>query len=102
MKTSSTMLQKISNKSVRGGHFMITVPDIHKVEYTEAGRVTSVAIEGGMSEAGKVDWVIYAQTMRGWLPPHEFDEMSAEKRHEILNNVSQALSILGMPNAIEP
>lgn len=92
------MLQKINNKLVRGQYFTITVPDVHKVEYTEAGRVATVEIEGGMSEPGQVDWLVYVRTLTGWLPPHEAEEMSAEKRRQILENISQALSTLGMPH----
>src|SRR5205085_7104497 len=95
-----TMLQKISNKSVRGQYFTVTVPDVHKVQYSEGGRVASIEIEGGMSCPGQVDWLVYAQMFHGWLPPHESDEISSEKRRQILQNVSQALSILEMPHKI--
>ena len=92
------MLQKINNKSVRGQYFTITVPDVHRVEYTEAGRVATVEIEGGMSEPGRVDWLVYVRTFTGWLPPHEAEAINAEKRRQILENMSQALETLGMPH----
>jgi hypothetical protein len=94
------MLQKISNKSVRGPNFTVTVPDVHKVEYAEGGKVATVEIEGGVTEPGQVDWLVYAQTFQGWLPPHESEEINSEKRGQILQNVSQALSILQMPHKI--
>jgi hypothetical protein len=90
------MLQRINNKSARGEHFTVTVPDIHKVEYAEGGRIATVEIEGGMSEPGQVDWLVYVRTFTGWLPPHESEEISAEKRRQILDRMSQALSALGM------
>jgi hypothetical protein len=94
------MLQKISNKSVRGPGFTVTVPDIHKVEYTEAGKVAVIEIEGGTSKPGQVDWLVYAQTFRGWLPPHESEDIGNEKRRQILENVGKSLSALGMPHRI--
>jgi hypothetical protein len=94
------MLKKISNKSVRGPYFTVTVPDVHKVEYNEAGKVATVEIEGGTSELGQVDWLVYVRTFHGWLPPHESEEISVEKRRQILENVSQALSMLEMPHKI--
>lgn len=93
------MLQKVSNKSVRGPHFTVTVPNIHKVEYAEGEKLATVEIEGGMTAPSQVDWLVYAQTFRGWLPPHESEEIG-EKRRQILQNVSQALLILGMPHKI--
>ncbi len=92
------MLQKITNKSVRGPNFTVTVPDIHKVEYAEGGKVATVEIEGGMTTPGQVDWLVYAQTFHGWLPPHDSEEINGEKQRQILQDVSQALSILGMPH----
>jgi len=94
------MLQKINNKSVRGPNFTVTVPDVHKVEYAEGGKVAVVEIEGGMTEPGQVDWLVYAQTFHRWLPPHELEEIDGEKRRQILQNVSQALSILGTPHKV--
>ena len=94
------MLQKINNKSVRGTYFTVTVTDIHKVEYAEGGKIAVIEIEGGMSEPKQVDWLIYAQTFRGWLPPHESEEIGDDKRKQILANVSNSLSILEMPHKI--
>jgi hypothetical protein len=94
------MLEKISNKSVRGPRFTVTIPDIHKVEYAEAGKVAIIEIEGGISEPGRVDSLIYAQTFRGWLPPHESEDIGSEKRRQFLDNVSKSLSALGMPHKI--
>jgi hypothetical protein len=94
------MLQKITNKSVRGPNFTVTVPDVHKVEYVEGGKVATVEIEGGMTVPGQVDWLVYAQTFHGWQPPHESEKINCEKRGQILQNVSHALSILEMPNKI--
>ena len=91
------MLQKISNKSVRGPNFIVTVPNVHKVEYEEDGKVATIEIEGGMTRPGEVDWLVYAQTFHGWLPPYESEEINGEKRKQILQNVSDALSLLGMP-----
>src|SRR5262249_36334166 len=92
------MLQIINNHSVRGQYFTVTVPDIHKVEYTEAGKLAIIGIEGEKNKPGQVDWVVYVRTFSGWLSPHEFEEISADKRKQILDNVSQALSLLGMPH----
>jgi immunity protein 74 of polymorphic toxin system len=98
--STTNMLYKTDNKSVRGPHFTVTIPDIHKVEYSESGKVATIEIEGGTSEPGQVDWLVYAQTFQGWLPPHESEEITAEKRRQILKDVSEALSMLGMPHKI--
>jgi hypothetical protein len=94
------MLQKINNKSVRGAYFNVIVPDIHKVEYTEAGKIAVFEIEGGTGKHGQVDWLIYAQTFLTWMAPHESESISPEKRRQILENVSQSLTLLGMPHKI--
>ena len=94
------MLQKINNKSVRGSYFTVTVPDIHKVKYTEGVKVATVEIEGGMSAPGQVDWLVYVRTFSGWFPPCESDEISVEQLRQIFVNISQALSVLGMPHEL--
>ena len=96
------MLQKITNKeqTVRGPNFTVTVLDVHKVKYDEGGKLAMIQIEGGMTVPGQVDWFVYAQIFHGWLPPHESEEINGEKRGQILQNVSQAFSILGMPHKI--
>ena len=95
-----TVLQKISNKSVRGAYFSVTVPDIHKVEYVEAGKIAIIEIEGGASDHDQVDWLVYAQTFNTWMPPHESEKISLEKKKQILENVSESLSLLEMPHRI--
>jgi len=94
------MLQRINSKSVQGPYFTVTIPDIHTVEYAEAGKVATIEIEGGMSRPGQVDWLVHARTFSGWLPPHESEEVTADKLKQILGNIGQALSMLGMPHRI--
>jgi len=94
------MLHKTSNKSVRGHYFSVTVPNIHRVEYVEGEKTALIEIEGGTNELGQVDWLIYSKTFCGWLPPHESEGIESNKRKQILENVSQSLSMLGMPHKI--
>jgi hypothetical protein len=94
------MLIQISNKEVHGPTFSVAVPNIHQVRYKEGSRVAVVEIEGGMEEGGEVNWLLYQETLKGWEPPHEMEEMSENKRAEVLSNVSQSLTILEMPHEL--
>jgi hypothetical protein len=95
------VLTRIDTKSVRGSNFIVTIPDIHRVEYAEGDKIVVVEIEGGMAaESGKVHWLIYGQTFSGWLPPYDSEVISADKRKEILENIGQSMSILGMPHKL--
>ena len=94
------MLRKVSNKEVRGPSFSISVPDIHRVLYSEGAKVASVGIEGGTNSKGEVNWLVYSQTLRAWEAPHQMDEMSPKKRAEILDHISQAMNLLEMPHEI--
>ena len=95
------MLQKIDNNSVRGPYFTVTIPDIRTLVYSEGGKIAVIEIEGGgIDEPREVEWLVYAQTFRGWLPPHELVEISNEKRRQILENVSESLMTLGMAHKI--
>ena len=97
------MLQIVNNKSVRGPHFTVTVPNVHKVEYAEDGKIATVEIEGGISQPDHLDWLVYVRTFSGWLPPHDAEKITDDQRAQILQNISQALSSLGMPNQlVEP
>ena len=90
------MLQRLSNKEVRGPNFSVSVPEIHQIRYAEGERVATIEIEGGMGKGNQVNWVLYQQTLGGWNPPHEMDEMTEDKRTEILTNISESLTALEM------
>ena len=94
------MLKRIDNKTVRGSSFVVSVPDIHRVIYTEGEKVASVGIEGGMCVGGRVEWVVYSKTLQGWEQPHHYDEMTPSKREEILADVSKSLALLEMPHTL--
>jgi hypothetical protein len=94
------MLQRLNNKTVRGRAFIVSVPDIHHVEYKEAEKVACVEIEGGMGHDKQVNWIIYSETLRGWEPPHADSEMGKPKREEILANISKSFDVLAMPHRI--
>ncbi|OGV75114.1 MAG: hypothetical protein A3K19_18520 [Lentisphaerae bacterium RIFOXYB12_FULL_65_16] len=90
-------MKKLNNKTVEGDGFVITVPDIHHARYSHGQFVAEVEIEGG-SEGGQVDWLLYASTLGAK------DEKSVEfvnrHRQRILDRISNALTILGMPHSI--
>jgi len=94
------MLNRMSNKEVRGPTFSVVVPDVHRVQFFEGDRVAIVEVEGGRAADGKVDWVIYSQTLTSWEPPHQADELSLEKHAEMLGHISNAFDLLGMPHRI--
>jgi hypothetical protein len=94
------MLQRLNNKTVRGPAFIVSVPDIHRVQYTEGEKVACVEIEGGAGPGNEVNWLIYAETLRGWERPHEDSEMPKFKRDEILANIGRSLDVLAMPHQI--
>jgi hypothetical protein len=95
------MLHRVSNKIVRGPTFVVSIPDIHRVEYTEDEKVAIVEIEGGLGPGNQVNWSVYAETLRGWEPPHENIEMSRAKWEEILSHISKSLELLEMAHQIE-
>src|SRR5262245_26535893 len=94
------MLQRLNNKTVRGPTFIVSVPDIHRVQYAEGKKVACVEIEGGFSPDNKVNWLIYSETLRGWERPHDDVEMSKAKREAILANISKSLDVLAMPHQV--
>lgn len=97
---TTEMLQRLNNKTVRGPSFEVSVPDIHRVRYTEGEKVACVEIEGGAGPGNQVNWLIYAETLRGWEHPHEDAEMPKVKRDEILANISKSLDLLAMPHQV--
>lgn len=97
---TTEMLTQISNKEVHGPTFSVVVPNIHQIRYKEGSHVAVVEIEGGMDEGGEVNWLLYQETLKGWEPPHEMEEIAENKRAEVLSNVSQSLSVLEMPHEL--
>jgi hypothetical protein len=94
------MLKRVNNKTVQGANFIVSVPDIHRVRYAEGDKVAFIEIEGGMDAAGRVDWVVYASTLRGWEAPHQDVSISTSEQDAILSNISKCLSLLDMPHKI--
>lgn len=94
------MLQRLDNKTVCGSNFEVHIPNIHWGEYTEGEMIARVEIEGGVGPDGEINWLIYAETLRGWERPHESSEMSKAKRKEILSNISLSFDLLSMPHEI--
>jgi len=94
------MLQRLNNKTVVGPTFVVSVPDIHRVRYTEGERVAQVEIEGGAGPNSQVDWLIYSETLCAWESPHGNTEMPLAKRDEILLNISKSLDLLAMPHKV--
>jgi hypothetical protein len=94
------MLRKTSNKSVEStSGFSVTVPDIHRVVYREGEMELTLEIEGGAVD-GQVDWLVYAETISGWLPPNERTPLPLERKREVIQNVSESLSLLGMKHTV--
>jgi hypothetical protein len=102
MATPSTtsLLVRIDNKTVRGPGLIVRIPDIHHAIYDEAGSTASVEIEGGLDPDGEVNWLVYDKTLVGWDPPNARLEMPVSKRSEILEVISRSLDLLGMPHQI--
>jgi hypothetical protein len=95
------MLKKVSNKFVQSScGFTVKVPNIHHIEYIEGCKMLKIDIEGGTSPTGEVDWLVYSDTMTGWLSPHQWEVISKEERDNIIRNVSKCLDILGMKHRI--
>lgn len=93
---TTEMLFRLNNKTVHGPNFVVFVPDIHRVQYTEGEKVACAEIEGGFGPDNQVNWMIYAETLRGWNHPHEDEDMVSGKRQEILANISKSFDLLGM------
>lgn len=95
------MITKVSNKEVRSDKFSVLVPNIHQVIYAEGNHSASIEIEGGMSKPGEVDWIIYKDTLQNWESPHDNQTVSADKRDEIFERISESLKLLQMPHRFE-
>lgn len=94
------MLKRINNKSVCGPNFTVRVTNIHQIEYIEDGKIASIEIEGGINDQGQVEWLVYAKTFRGWMPPHDAEKLIVKEIERILENVSQSLNMLDMRHKI--
>jgi hypothetical protein len=92
-------MKKRNNKTVEGKGFVITVPDIHHVRYSHGEFIAEVEIEGGSNDDGQtIDWLIYTSTLAA---KNEADILFlSEHREEILDCISDALTLLGMPHVI--
>jgi len=95
------MLRIVNNKTVESnsGYSVIAI-DIHHVKYTEYGRSAIIEIEGGISSSGEIDWLIYSDSLSKWEPPHNTETISVSKHNEILDRISECLSLLDMQNRI--
>jgi hypothetical protein len=63
------------------------------LEYREHDRVMQIHVERAAVE---VDWSIYPESIRSWLPPHQDEPISDEKRRQILERIVSALNFLAV------
>jgi hypothetical protein len=102
MSTITERLQKVSNKEVRGRGFSVLVPSPHEVLFRQDDHVAVVEIEGGVGSNGKVNWLLYAETLRGWEHPHAQECMSAGQSMDIIRKIMISMDMLSMPHEVVP
>lgn len=61
------------------------------LEYSEGDRLIRVGVERA---AGQVDWIIYIGSLNHWMPPHQDDLLSEEKRRQVRKRVLSALDFM--------
>jgi len=86
---------------VRGDDFVVAVPDVHRVEYSEANWSAVIEIEGGTRPDGETDFLLYSQSLRGWDASGASISFSSTERHRIIENISKSLLRLEMLHRIE-
>jgi hypothetical protein len=95
------MLTKTDNKTVRSSDgYEVTVPDIHSVVYREAANTMTVEIEGGRTQSGELEWVVYGATLE-ITGPSTGEKLTPITRAEILGRISACLKILDMDHQME-
>lgn len=91
------MFERINNKTARSSQgFEVHIPNIHGVIYSEGTKTLTIEIEGGAVKNGKVQWLIYSDSLHGWNPPYELEHFTFSDKQRVLQNVIQALKILEM------
>jgi len=61
------------------------------LEYREGDRVAQICVE---TAAVEVDWIIYILPPIAWLPPHQHEPISEQKRLQIRKRIVAALDFL--------
>lgn len=65
----------------------------HGLEYREGDHVLRVGVE---TTPVDVNWIIYLDPIPGWLPPHQDEPLSNNKRLQIRERIISALDFLGV------
>jgi hypothetical protein len=95
------MLRQIDNKSVEGDNFKVIVPNVRGVLYHDALGEYVIEIEGGnMGGPGFPDWLVYSQTLSQKSGPLNSTPISPERKREILQRVSECLTLLEMRHEV--
>ena len=95
------MFRKINNDCVESSEgFIVEFFGMHHVRYIEGDRAASIEVEGGTNKNDQVYFEIYPQTLKGWLPPYEYEFIASEKKERILKNIDDALTFLGIRHII--
>jgi|GEM_PF-3322812 len=94
------MLKRINNKTVEGTEgFIVRVPNIHEIEYKADDLHAVIEIEGGRSESGGVDWVVYSSTLKV-ISQHDAAKVQDIEKQVVFERVAKSLELLDMPNSI--
>lgn len=61
------------------------------IEYSEDGQVFRLEVERG---TGDTDWIVYAKSLKRWLPSGKTESVSDDTRKMIVARVRSALNFL--------
>lgn len=75
------------------GGFSVRLKGLHTIEYREGDR----RLEGFRERLmGDPNMDIDSSSIESWLPPHDTEIITAEKKQQILNNICAAIEFLGL------
>jgi len=79
-------------ESLKG--FLVLSIDRHYLGYHDGGRLLKIEVEDGRKPNGQYNLSVYALSIKNWQPPYDNVKITLEKRKEIADNVSRALTFL--------
>jgi hypothetical protein len=90
------IMKKLDNKTVKGANgWIVRIPNIHRVEYSEKNKSTVLEIEGGSSQDGTITWYVYIPNPWLWQDKNN-RALTGKEREVIISRIQASFGLLEM------
>lgn len=89
-------MKAVSKTQIKGNNGLSIQLDRGRIKYSENGKNLNIQIEHGVGEIS-----IFGDSIKNWFPPNSMDVIDDLQKQRIINNVCEAMRLIGVKATIE-